>query len=95
MGIDYYPTTIYGAGYTISDKLPNEYKQLIDADKAYQLPERYKGLEIFWSDAGFHGIGKRVSVKRKHEKTKESVIKIFKRLGWGKPSYIEFVELSV
>lgn len=96
MSVDWYATIIYGKiGYSVLNELPEYMKELVEAKKWYQLPETYKGLEIFWSDAGFHGIGVKVNINRKHDATKRRVNRIFKQLNLGEPKYCEFTELSV
>ena len=96
MGMDTWAETIYGTTeYSILDKLPAYMKELVEQEKHFNLPEFYKGLEIFWSDAGFHGIGKRINMNKKHTRTIESVKKIFKKYKLGKPKYCQFSALSV
>lgn len=96
MGVDWTAITIYGTtDYNVLDKLPPYMKELVKADKHYQLPDTYKGLKIFWSDGGFHGFGASVNLNRKHDATKKRVQRIFKELGLGKPKYCEYTSLSV
>ena len=96
MGVDWYSRSIYGTTeYDIRKKLPVWMQEIIEANRHYQLPEKYKGLELFWSDAGFHGIGLEVDMNKKHEARKKKVQRIFKELGWGKPKYCQYTSLSV
>ena len=96
MGVDWSSRSIYGTtDYNIRKKLPIDIQELIEADKHYQLPETYRGLELFWSDGGFHGIGLEIDMNKKHEVKKKKVQRIFKELGLGKPKYCQYTSLSV
>ena len=81
--------------YSVLDKLPSSMKELVDKGEHYNLPKTYKGIELFWSDAGFHGYGVGVKLGYDHKRTKEKVRKIFKILKIIKPKYCSVSMMSI